>query len=88
MENRGILDSKNEVDLYCLHAIFRPLLEESVAKFYRTWNIHKCRGLKSGSPKMVFEEGIKRLKAYAQHHGDYFTELDQVGENTILFVHK
>lgn len=77
MELAGILDHKSDVDLFCLHLCFMPLLEKSADFTRRSWNLHKHRSLKHKSLNRVFEQGILHLKTYARQHNKYFTELDQ-----------
>ncbi len=78
MESAQILDSKNDTDLYCLHIVFGPLLNASIGKFFRTWNIHKHRNLHFKSPDWAFQQGLLRLKAYALQNHETFVELQQV----------
>lgn len=78
MENAGILDSKSELDLYCLHSVFLPVMKRSVFIHYKSWNLHKHRTLRNKSPNYVFKDAIRKLRIVAKEHRCYFTELDQV----------
>lgn len=79
MEAAGMLDHKCNMDLYCLHLVFMPIISKSIKVYRRSWNLHKHRSLKHKSPNWVFEQGLLRLQAHACSTGLYFTELDQVG---------
>ena len=74
MENAEILDSKSEVDLYCLHSVFMPLLKRSVKIHSKSWNLHKHRSLKHKSPNFVFKRAMRMLRSYAKEKKMYFTD--------------
>lgn len=38
LEDQTILDINNEVDLYCLHAVFTDHINASIEEFIRSWN--------------------------------------------------
>ena len=39
-ESEGLLASDNEVDLFCLHFVFIPSINKSLADFQGSWNCH------------------------------------------------
>lgn len=78
LEEHGLLNHKDDLDLYCLHLCFGPLLEKSVSRFQRMWNGHKHRGLRNKTPAWVFFQSLMHLKAHANKHKLYYKELDQV----------
>ena len=43
IENEGCLDSTNPVDLYCLHLVFLPAINEALKTFVSSWNNHPLR---------------------------------------------
>lgn len=40
MEEEGVLDPLNEVDVYCLHFVFLPRLQSTLNTFIESWNNH------------------------------------------------
>lgn len=54
MEEDGILDELNEVDLYCLHYIFLPRIQCSLKEFVNIWNNHSLSTERGHSPKQLW----------------------------------
>ena len=81
MEENKILDSNNELDLFCLHFVSMNLLERHTAEFQNTWNCHSLRTERNMTPEMLFEAGLILLQKQ-QNKGNVedeeFTELVQV----------
>ena len=40
MEEQGVLDSLNELHLFCLHYVYLPRIERAVTEFINQWNNH------------------------------------------------
>lgn len=40
MENEEILDPDNDTDIFCLHYIFLPRINQSLGQFMAAWNNH------------------------------------------------
>nr|CAH0102060.1 unnamed protein product [Daphnia galeata] len=80
MEENKILDSNNELDLFCLHFVSMNLLERHMAEIQNTWNCHSLRTERNMTPEMLFEAGLILLKKQ-QNKGNVedeeFTELVQ-----------
>ena len=74
MEDEGVLDPGNELDLYCLHFFFLPMLNKALDEFKDSWNSHKLRTCKNKTPRQLFIQSVIDMKA----DGDYHPELDQV----------
>nr|CAH0108038.1 unnamed protein product [Daphnia galeata] len=76
LEDRGYLDPSSEIDLFCLHYVFRPLLEKATADFVNMWDCHRLRteGL---SPNQLFTLGIEDLRRRSKKERKNFTELEQ-----------
>ena len=81
MEENKILDSNNELDLFCLHFVSMNLLERHMTEFQNTWNCHSLRTERNMTPEMLFEAGLILLQKQ-QNEGNVedeeFTELVQV----------
>ena len=41
LENTGMLDPLNEIDLYCLHMCYLPRIEACIRSFQEAWNNHR-----------------------------------------------
>lgn len=54
----GLLDPANEVDIFCLHYVFLPQLNKSLADFNGGWNCHPLSTEGSMSPLQLFAEGL------------------------------
>ena len=74
MEEESVLNPGCEVDLYCLHFFFLPMLNKALTEFKHSWNNHKLRTCKNKTPRQMFIQSIIEMKA----DGHYHAELDQV----------
>lgn len=54
-ESEELLDTLNEVDMYCLHI---PRINKCLAEFQQGWNHHSLSTEGSKSPYQLFLEGI------------------------------
>lgn len=79
MERKRILNRYSELDLYCLHLIFNPVIQQHVDEFIDAWNLHPIRTAPgSSSPVRLFMTGLAALKRKSVDEGKEFTELVQV----------
>jgi hypothetical protein len=79
MERKGILSSISELDLYCLHVIFLPIIQQHVEEFVDAWNLHSIRTAPSSmSPVRMFMRGLTSLRRRSVLERRRFTELVQV----------
>ena len=58
LEAEGVLDPINEVDIFCLHFVFLPRLNKSLADFQGSWNCHPLSTEGNMSPLQLFVEGL------------------------------
>lgn len=58
LENEGLLDPLNEIDLYCLHFIYMPRLHKQLCEFQESWNMHPLSTEGSKTPYQLFFEGL------------------------------
>nr|CAH0101755.1 unnamed protein product [Daphnia galeata] len=78
MERKGILSSISELDLYCLHVIFLPTIQQHVEEFVDAWNLHSIRTAPlSMSPVCMFMRGLTSLRRRSVLERRRFTELVQ-----------
>ena len=79
MERQGILDPDNERHLFCLHSIYKSIINEMLEKFLDAWNNHKMRTASNKSLLQLFIKGMQQI----QHErgtiaNQYFEQLTQV----------
>ena len=58
LENEGVLDPLNEVDLYCLHFIYMPRICKQLSEFQESWNMHCLSTKGSKTLYQLFFEGM------------------------------
>ena len=78
-EDFGHLDPDVEEQLFCLHFVYLPIINEALSKFVLSWNNHKMRTVGNKSPLQLFILGMQQI---AQESGivasEYFENLRQV----------
>ncbi|XP_054631907.1 uncharacterized protein LOC129181161 [Dunckerocampus dactyliophorus] len=63
MENEGILDSTDELHLFCLHYIYLPRVQRAAAEFRNQWNNHGLSTQGGQTPLQLWQRGQQQLKA-------------------------
>jgi hypothetical protein len=53
MEKSGLLDSDNDLHLYCLHYVFLPVIRHATKCFQQMWNWHGMKTVGLGGDKPV-----------------------------------
>ena len=61
MEDCGLLDINNNLDLFCLHWTFLPRINKLLEKFKGGWNNHKLSTCHSKTPNQLFITGLLNL---------------------------
>ena len=79
MESQGILDPDNEHHLFCLHDIYKLIINEMLEKFTDAWNNHKMRTASNKTPLQLFIMDMQQI----QHKvgtiaNQYFEQLSKV----------
>ena len=54
MEAIGVLNPADESDLFVLHSVFLPRINNALHEFALAWNLHPMRSMHNLSPKRVF----------------------------------
>lgn len=54
MEDKGILDVDDDIQLFCLHYVFLPRVQAKLEQFKRQHNNHKLRTEGSATPRQLF----------------------------------
>ena len=57
LEDEGSLDPLNAVDMYCLHYIFVPRVNEALSTFMDSWNNHAVSTARNLTPNQLFVQG-------------------------------
>ena len=77
MEEKGLLNPGDEIDLYCLHYVAFDLLQRSINQFLFSWNHHSLETERQKTPVQFFIKGFHNL-AQEEIPDNPFTELEQV----------
>ena len=56
-EESGILDPLNEIDIFCLHFVYIPLINSALDSFIESWNNHPISTERNRTPNQLFIEG-------------------------------
>ena len=58
MEDTGILNPDNDNDMFCLHFIYTPLINQALQLFKRSWNNHKLSTEGNLTPHQLYIKGM------------------------------
>lgn len=58
MEEQGILNSLNELHLFCLHYVYLPRIERAVTEFISQWNNHGLSTQGGQTPLQLWHTGV------------------------------
>ena len=61
MEASGLLDITNDLHLFCLHYIFIPRANNSLAAFKSAWNSHPLSSEGCLSPNQLWISGLSQM---------------------------
>ena len=64
MEEIGILQPLNEINLFCLHFVYKPYINYSIKLFIDAWSSHPLRTARNRSPLQLWIEGMM-MNAYS-----------------------
>ena len=76
MERVGILNSLNNVHLYCLHYIFLPRIQKALDMYMSAWNHHPVSSEKNLSPIQLFTQGTHKLLQNGKVAEDFFANVN------------
>ena len=80
LENDGLLDPLNEVDLYFLHLIFLPQINKCISDFKESWNHHPLSTEGNRTPYQLFFEGMLHTNEQQLHNAANVDTSDLEGE--------
>lgn len=58
LETEGLLDPLDDIDLFCLHKVFIPRVNNSLLEFKYQFNNHPIRTEHNQTPQQLFTSGI------------------------------
>lgn len=58
LEALGVLDQDNEMDLFVLHSLYLPRINESLNEFVKAWNRHPLRTESNWSPHKIWTNSV------------------------------
>ena len=62
MEDNGFMSPGNNNDLFCLHYVFKPRINNAITLFKHGWNHHKLRTERNRTPMQLYTEGMLTLQ--------------------------
>ena len=68
MEAERILDPDNEIDLYALHFVFVPILQQQLDLFPLGWCKHRLRTEGNRTPHQLWIAGLQDIHSQQPHH--------------------
>lgn len=80
LENDGLLDELDEIDLFSLKLVFLPRIRKSLSEFVNQWNNHSLSTVRSYSPKQLWCTGMLQTQ-----HEDTITEDALYVENSLEY---
>jgi hypothetical protein len=89
MESDDILDPDNEHHIFCLHVVYKPVINDMLTKFSNAWVNHKMRTTSNKSPLQLYIMGMQQI----QHENgtianEYFENLSEVSKRPSQWAKK
>ena len=75
LEQQSLLDPLNERDIFVLHYVFVPRINQALTNFQDGWNHHGIRTSGHLSPQQLFTEGALRLHSSRLVALDFFDNI-------------
>lgn len=85
MEEENILDPSSDLEIFALHVIYLPIIQNHLDEFARSWNFHGIRTTETSSSIRLFMRGISSLRRLSSAREENCTELVQVWEGNRFF---
>lgn len=68
LEDAGILNTEDEVDLYSLHYVFVPVIQKQLDVFRHAWACHPLRTEGNRSPQQLWILGLQAMSTQDHQH--------------------
>lgn len=78
MEEQGILDSLNDLHIFCLHYIYIPRVQRAVTEFRNQWNHHGLSTQGGHTPLQLWQRGVLNNAGLNNTAINDIFEVDQV----------
>lgn len=65
LEESGYLDLSNEVNMFCLHYVFIPRINQHLANFASGWDNHPIRTTRNRTPNQLWIRGLMALSRHS-----------------------
>ena len=79
LEEERYLDFDNEDHLFCLHFVYKPLINQMLSNFTNSWLNHKVRTAGNRTPMQLFIMGMQQIANEDNSvASEYFENLDEV----------
>lgn len=63
MKSDGVLDPDSNNDLFCLHAVYQPVINQMLERFTNSWINHKIRTAANKTPLQLFIMGMQQVES-------------------------
>ena len=77
LEERGVLDPNNELNIYALQYVYIPRINQALTAFKEGWNNHGIRTEQGQSPYQLYVAGSLRLQLSGLVAMDVFSDVDE-----------
>jgi hypothetical protein len=85
--DHGILNSENEADIFALHYIFIPRINQSLKLFQEAWNSHSLSTEQNKSPLQLYHSYSQGSSLFSDEIVDpYFYGCEEVEDEDILMM--
>ena len=68
LEDSGIMDPNNELDLYSLHYVFLPLIQKQLDCFRHAWAHHPLRTERNRTPQQLWILSLQTMNMEDEAH--------------------
>ena len=63
LETEGVLEPLNDTDMFCLHYVYLPRINQRLQEFQESWNRHSMSTEGNMSPYQMFTEGLNAMES-------------------------
>ena len=68
LENDGLLDVNSSLDIFAVHLVYLPIIQEHLTQFQNGWARHRIRTEHNQTPTALWIEGIHNLAQENPNH--------------------
>jgi len=80
LEREGVLDKDNEVDLFCLHEVFKSRINKCLMEFKSSWNNHSLSTEHNMSPMQLYH--VRHDNAELSSQSEDESHQPSIGQDT------